>query len=180
MEIPMTDARANESGGRLHHRRAISVAFAARICGLGRAVALAGVVLPLLLIGLLKFTQIEIDALRPLIAGTPWLAWLYPVFGEAGASYLLGIVEIAAALLLALSPWSPRAAVAGGALGALTFFVTTTLLLALPVWETASGGFPWLNALGAFLIKDVALLGIALAVLGEGLSGIAATRPERD
>jgi uncharacterized membrane protein YkgB len=107
--------------------------------------------------------------LKPLITGTPWLAWLYPVFGEAGASYLLGVVEILAALLLAASPWSARAGIAGGALGVVTFFTTSSLLIALPIWEAASGGFPWLNGLGSFLVKDIALLGIALVVLGESL-----------
>ena len=139
----------------------------------GRAVALAGVVLPLLLIGGLKFTRFEVEALKPLIGGTPWLAWLYPVFGEAGASYLLGVVEIATALLLLTSPWSPRAGVVGGALGGLTFLVTTSLLFALPIWEPAAGGFPALSGAGQFLIKDVALLGISLVVLGESLARVA-------
>jgi uncharacterized membrane protein YkgB len=136
----------------------------------GRVVALIGLVLPLLLIGGLKFTQFEVEALKPLIGGTPWLAWMYPVFGETGASYLLGVVEIATALLLIASPWSPRAGVVGGALGGLTFLVTVSLFLALPVWEPSLGGFPALGAGGQFLIKDVALLGISLVVLGESLA----------
>ncbi|MGH8241377.1 MAG: DUF417 family protein, partial [Steroidobacteraceae bacterium] len=90
---------------------------AGRLVRAGRGIALAGVVLPLFMIGILKFTQIEIEGLKPLISGTPWLAWLYPAFGEAGASYFLGIVEIATALLLIASAWSARAGVAGGALG---------------------------------------------------------------
>ena len=140
----------------------------------GRVAALVGAVLPLLLIGGLKFTRLEVEALRPLIGGTPWLAWLYPAFGEAGASYLLGVVEIATALLLVASPWSPRAGVVGGALGGLTFLVTTSLLFALPVWEASLGGFPALGAAGQFLIKDVALLGISLVVLGESLARLPA------
>ena len=44
-----------------------------RAGALGRPIALAGVVLPLALIGALKFTQFEIDALKPLISGTPWI-----------------------------------------------------------------------------------------------------------
>ena len=136
----------------------------------GRGLALVGVVLPLLLIGGLKFTQFEVEALKPAIGGTPWLAWMYSVFGEAGASYLLGVVELATALLLIAAPWSPRAGVVGGALGALTFLVTTSLLFALPVWEPSLGGFPALGAGGQFLIKDVALLGIALVVLGESMA----------
>jgi uncharacterized membrane protein YkgB len=135
----------------------------------GRFIAAAGVVLPLLLIGGLKFTSLEIQGLRPLIGGTPWLAWMYPVFGEAGASYLLGVVEIASALLLIASRWSARAGVAGGALAALTFLVTASLLIPLPVWEPSLGGFPALSGIGQFLIKDIALLGIALTALGENL-----------
>ncbi|MGE8497942.1 MAG: YkgB family protein [Pseudomonas sp.] len=141
-----------------------------------RAVALAGVVLPLLSIGLLKFTQIEVEALKPLISGTPWLAWLYLVFGEAGTSYLLGVVELITAALLIASPWSARAAIAGGLLGSLTFLTTVSTMLALPIWETASGGFPLLNALGSFLVKDVALLGVSLVVLAEGVVRLAARR----
>ena len=142
----------------------------------GRIVALIGVVLPLVMIGILKFTQIEIEALKPLIGGTPWLAWMYPVFGEARASYLLGVVELVTALLLIASPWSRRAGVAGGALGTLTFFVTVSTMFALPIWEAGFGGFPFLNAMGSFLIKDVALLGIALVVLGESLGRMSQRR----
>ena len=143
---------------------------------LGRGLALAGVVAPLLLIGGMKFTAVEIAALQPLISGTPWLAWLYPALGEAGASYVLGVVEIAAALLLLAAPLSPSAGIAGGALAALTFAVTCSLMLALPIWEPALG-FPALGPLGQFLVKDVALLGIALVVLAESL-GRRAARPQ--
>ncbi|MEP6565608.1 MAG: DUF417 family protein [Mesorhizobium sp.] len=143
----------------------------ANILKIGRFIALAGVVLPLLLIGGLKFTQTEVEALKPLIGGTPWLAWLYPVLGEAGASYLLGVVEIATALLLLTSPWAPRAGVVAGALATLIFLTTCSIMLALPIWDPALG-FPALSPLGSFLIKDVALLGIAVTVLGESLGRI--------
>ncbi|MCZ8254899.1 MAG: DUF417 family protein [Polaromonas sp.] len=136
----------------------------------GKVVALLGVVLPLLLIGALKFTPYEIDALKPLISGTPWLSWLYPVFGFSGASYLLGVTELVTAALFLASPWSTRAAVLGGALGSLIFAVTVSTMFAMPIWLTDQGGFPWLNPVGQFLIKDVALLGVSLLVLAEGLS----------
>jgi uncharacterized membrane protein YkgB len=145
-------------------------ALSRRVAAAGRGVALAGVVLPLALIGILKFTQFEIEALKPVIIGTPWLAWLYSVLGYAGTSYLLGVVELTTAALLVASPWSARAGIAGGALGALTFATTTSTLLALPIWEASAGGFPFLNPLGSFLIKDVALLGVSLVVMGEGLA----------
>jgi uncharacterized membrane protein YkgB len=139
---------------------------------IARITALTGVILPLFLIGILKFTAVEVEGLKPLIGGTPWLVWLYHLFGESGASHFLGAVEITTGSLLAISPWSARAAVAGGALGAVTFFLTASILFAVPIWETASGGFPWLNDTGSFLIKDVALLGISLFVLGDGLDRV--------
>jgi reactive chlorine resistance protein C len=147
--------------------------LAPKLVCLGRITAFAGVVLPLLLIGGMKFTAVEIEALKPLISQTPWLAWMYPVFGEAGASYILGVVEIATAVLLIASPWSALAGVAGGALAALTFLVTCSIMLVFPIWEPTMG-FPALGPAGQFLIKDIALLGLALVVLGESLSRLRA------
>jgi len=141
-----------------------------RVVAVGRGIALAGVVIPLVMIGILKFTQYEIDALKPLIGATPWLAWLYLVLGYAGTSYLLGVVELITAVLFIASPWSARAGLAGGALGSLAFAATTSTLLAFPIWEPSLGGFPYLNFIGTFLIKDVALLGVSLVIFGEGLA----------
>jgi uncharacterized membrane protein YkgB len=155
-------------------RPAISIAD--RILPIARGTALVGVILPLLLIGILKFTTVEIDGLEPLISGTPWLAWLYSAFGKAGASHFLGVVEITTAVLFMFSPWIPRAGIVGGALGTLTFLLTSSILLALPIWEPKSGGFPWLNDIGAFLIKDVALLGISMIIFAESKQRAAGAR----
>ena len=51
------------------------------------------------------------------------------------------------ALLLMASPWMPRAGVVGGALGALTFCVTVSILADLPISDTGWGGLPALNGL---------------------------------
>ena len=149
-------------------RGALNPAIASKIGRAGRAVAFAGVLLPLLMIGALKFTQIEVEALKPLISNTPWLAWLYLVFGETGTSRLLGTVELITAALLIASIWRPRAGIVGGLIAASTFLVTVSTMFAIPIWEAESGGFPWLNFVGTFLLKDVALLGISLVILAEG------------
>jgi reactive chlorine resistance protein C len=146
------------------------IAPAPTITKIGRGVALAGVVLPLLLIGLLKFTQIEVDALKPLITNTPWLSWLYPAFGEVGTTALLGTAEIFTAILLIASPWSARAGVLGGAIGSLTFLTTVSVMFALPIWYAELGGFPWINPVGQFLLKDVSLLGVSIVIFGESLT----------
>ena len=149
-------------------RGALNPTVASKIRRVGRAVAFVGVLLPLVMIGALKFTQIEAEALKPLISNTPWLAWLYLVFGETGTSHLLGAVELTTAALLIASLWRPWAGIVGGLIAVSTFLVTVSTLFALPIWEAGSGGFPWLNFLGTFLIKDVALLGISLVILAEG------------
>jgi uncharacterized membrane protein YkgB len=166
MSLPMT----HES------RSDVTVASRDGVAGtiqrVGRALALAGVVLPLLLIGGLKFTQFEVEALKPMIGSTPWLAWMYSAFGEARTSYLLGTVEIATALLLVASLRFPRTGIIAGAFAALIFLVTTSILFAIPIWEPAAGGFPAISGAGQFLLKDVALLGISLVVIGESLARI--------
>jgi uncharacterized membrane protein YkgB len=145
----------------------------------GRAVALLGVALPLILIGHSKFSAFEVKALEPLISSTPWLAWMYTVSSPETASRFLGVIEIVTAFLILASPWIPRAGVAGGALAALTFCVTVSILAALPIWDTGWGGWPALNGVGQFLIKDIALLGISLVVLGESAGRLQERRQRR-
>ena len=142
---------------------------APRLQSVGRNLALIGIILPLLLIGGLKFTTPEIEGIKGLLSATPWLSWLLAVFGENGASYFLGIVEIAAALLLIASFRSTRAGVLGGLVATLTFFVTSTLLF-LPIAWDPNYGFPALSPAGQFLVKDVTLLGVAIFVLGDSLA----------
>ncbi|MBC7831534.1 MAG: DUF417 family protein [Hyphomicrobium sp.] len=164
--MPSTSPYSSDETARLPRASAMS----RRVVAAGRGIALAGVVIPLVMIGILKFTQHEIELLKPLIGATPWLAWLYAVLGYAGTTYLLGVVELITAALFIASPWSARAGLVAGALGSLAFAATTSTLLAFPIWEPSLGGFPYLNFIGAFLIKDVALLGVSLVVLGESLA----------
>jgi uncharacterized membrane protein YkgB len=86
-----------------------------------------------------------------------------------GFSAVLGVVEVAIALLIAARPFSPRVSALGSALAVGMFLTTLSFLVTTPgVWEPSAGGFPALSALpGQFLIKDLALLGIALWTLVE-------------
>ena len=79
------------------------------------------------------------------------------------------MVEVAVAVLIAARPPSPRASALGSAPAVGMFLTTLSFLATTPgVWEPSAGGFPALSALpGQFLIKDLALLGIALWSLGE-------------
>ena len=86
-----------------------------------------------------------------------------------GFSALLGVIEVGVAVLVAARPLSPRASAVGSALAVGMFLTTLSFLATTPgVWEPSAGGFPALSGKpGQFLLKDLALLGIALWSFGE-------------
>ncbi len=142
----------------------------------GRHVVRYGLVLVLAWIGAMKFTAYEAGAIQPLVAGSPLMSWLYGFLSVQGFSNLLGVVEIAIAVMIALRPVSATVAAIGSALAVPMFLTTLSFLLSTPGWEPALG-FPALSVVpGQFLIKDVVLLGAALWSLGDALGGVASPR----
>src|SRR5262245_49700540 len=114
-----------------------------------------GLVLILLWIGAMKFTAIEAQAIRPFVENSPLLAWTYSVFGVQGLSNILGAIEILVGLLIATRPWLPRVAAVGSLLAVGMFLTTLSFLVTTPgTWADAIGGFPAIDVLGQFLIKD--------------------------
>lgn len=132
-----------------------------------------GLVLILVWIGGMKFTAFEAAAIQPLVASSPLMSWIYKFLSLRAVSNLLGVVEISAAVMIAARPLSPRVAVLGSAIAVLMFLTTLTFLFTLPGWEPSLGGFPALSSAGGFLVKDVALLGIAVWSFGEALAAAA-------
>src|SRR5690349_5269277 len=64
-------------------------------------------------IGLMKFTSFEAHGIEPLVSSSPLMSWLYDVFSVTTFSALLGVVEVAAAVLLMVTPWAPRLSALG-------------------------------------------------------------------
>ncbi|MEO1092304.1 MAG: DUF417 family protein [Pseudomonadota bacterium] len=150
---------------------------AADVSRLGHLVTLYGLVLVFGWIGAMKFTAYEAGAIEGLVASSPLSSWLYAIVGQRGAANLIGIVELTAASLLAVRPWSAAVGAFGAALVMGTTAVTLTFLVTAPGWEPSLGGFPALSVVpGQFLLKDVVLLGAALWILGDALRDIRATR----
>jgi uncharacterized membrane protein YkgB len=149
----------------VHEQRAMS----SRVEAVGRGLARYGLVVVVAWIGLMKFTAYEADGIRPFVANSPLMSWVYGPVSVGGFSAVLGVVEVAIAILIATRPLSPRASAVGSALAVGMFLSTLSFLLTTPgVWEPSLGGFPALSAIpGQFLIKDLALLGISLWSLGE-------------
>jgi uncharacterized membrane protein YkgB len=149
-----------------HERRAMS----SRVEAVGRELARYGLVVVVGWIGLMKFTAYEAEGIRLYVANSPLMSWVYGFISVRGFSAVLGVVEIAVALLIAARPFSPRASALGSALAVGMFLTTLSFLVTTPgVWEPSAGGFPALSGKpGQFLLKDLALLGISVWSLGEG------------
>lgn len=130
-----------------------------------------GLVSILLWVGLLKFTAYEAQAIQPLVESSPLMSWLYNIFSVRTFSALLGVFEIALALMIAARPLSRRLS-AVGSLGAVALFlVTLTFVFTTPDGFQTSYGLPFLSPMpGQFVAKDVGLLAIAVWTAGEALT----------
>lgn len=139
----------------------------------GALAARYGLVIVIGWIGALKFTDYEAHGIQPLVANSPFMTWVYGIFSVTAFSTVLGVVEIATALLLAVKPWWPKVSVAGSVMAVGLFLATISFLVTTPgIWEASAGGFPALSSTGQFLIKDVALIGLAAWTLGDALRAI--------
>ena len=144
-------------------------ALSSQVEAVGRELARYGLVVVIAWIGLMKFTAYEAEGISPFVANSPLMSWVYGPMSVRGFSAMLGVVEVATAVLIAARPFLPRASVVGSALAVGMFLTTLSFLATTPgVWEPSAGGFPALSGKpGQFLIKDLALLGISLWSLGE-------------
>jgi reactive chlorine resistance protein C len=121
-------------------------------------------------IGALKFADYEAHQIVPLVANSPFMGWLYHVLPVYTFSALLGVVELTAAVLLAIKPIAPKLSILGSLLAILLFVSTISFLFTTSgVAEAAGGGFPALSLLGEFLLKDVPLLGLSFWTLADSI-----------
>jgi uncharacterized membrane protein YkgB len=123
----------------------------------------------------MKFTAYEANGIQPLVANSPLMGWLYRILSVQGFSDLLGVVEIAIAVMIGVRWLSPQVAAIGSVL--VMFLTTLSFLFSTPGWEPSLGGFPALAVVpGQFLLKDIVLLGASIWSLGESLASIDASR----
>ena len=147
-----------------------------RLQFVGMHVTRYGLVLVLLWIGGMKFTAYEAEGIRPLVANSPLMGWVYNFMSVTAFSSLLGVVEIVIGVLIALRPVWPAGSALGSGLAVGMFLTTLSFLVTTPGWEPSLGGFPAVSAMpGQFVLKDIVLLGAALWTAGEAW----AARPVR-
>jgi uncharacterized membrane protein YkgB len=128
---------------------------------LGKGIARYSVVLFFFGFGLVKFTAAEATAIHPLLVHSPFLFWLPRIFDQQLSSDIIGVIEVALAMMMASRFFAPRLCALG------SFGIAASLVVTLSFLVTTPGLDP---ALGAFIIKDVTLLGVALWSAGEALT----------
>jgi reactive chlorine resistance protein C len=140
-----------------------------RLERIGTAMLRYGLVAILLMIGAMKWTPAEAEAIRPWVTNSPFLSWIYHVFSVQAGSELIGCTELLTAVLIAARRWSPQAAALGSLLAIGTFIVTLSFLVTTPNQSPDAQGF---------LMKDFFLLGAAVWSTGEAVQAAAARRVE--
>lgn len=151
----------------------------------GALAARYGLVIVIAWIGALKFTDYEAKGIEPLVANSPLMSWVYGIFSVTAFSAILGVVELVTAVLLAVKPWWPTVSLAGSVAAIGLFCATISFLVTTPgIGEASAGGFPALSSTGQFLVKDIALLGVAIWTMADamrtyrvGVGGSTAARP---
>ncbi|WP_101946578.1 YkgB family protein [Mycobacterium sp. 3519A] len=129
-----------------------------------------GLVIVIGWIGALKFANFEAHQIQPLVAHSPFMGWLYHFLPVYTFSALLGVFEVAAAVLLAIKPLAPRLSIAGSLMSIVLFVSTVSFLFSTPgVGEPAGGGFPAISLTGEFLLKDIPLLGLSFWTLADSI-----------
>jgi reactive chlorine resistance protein C len=141
------------------------------LVGAAPLIARYGLVVVIAWFGAMKFTYYESHGVSIFVASSPFLSWVYHVMSISTFGRVLGTAEIVTAALLAMRPWYPKLSVVGGVLATAFFVGTLSFMVSTPgIGEPTAGGFPVLSANGEFLMKDIALLGLALWLLADSIS----------
>ena len=128
----------------------------------GRAALRFGIALILIWFGYLKFLPYEAEGVAGL-ARDYWLfGWMYPLLGVAGASIVIGVLEITGGILIALGGRFAWAGLVGALMGVATFVVTLSFFFSAPGIVQDGHAFPALGSTGQFLAKDIGLLAICV------------------
>lgn len=186
--------------------------FAAGLQTTGIHLARVGMVIVLLWIGGLKAFRYEAVGIVPFVANSPVMSFFYSQKAPAYKQYMnregeykpeniawhkanhtyifsygLGAVIILIGLLIALYPLWPAVSAVGSFLAfgmsvvTLSFLITTPETWVPPLGDTEHG-FPYLSAAGRLVLKDVIMMGAAIATMAQAakkyLQRKAGTSPE--
>jgi uncharacterized membrane protein YkgB len=115
--------------------------------------------------GIQKFTPQSAQGIAVYISNSPFVSWL-GVFGVRGEAYLLGVVELTTAVLLAAGAFIPILSALSALMGTVTFIITWSFFFTTPgvvKWSISTDPIAW-NLAGEFLYKDIVLLCVCVVL----------------
>jgi uncharacterized membrane protein YkgB len=127
-----------------------------------------GMITMLLWAGSYKMTAPGAEGIVPLVSNSPLIWWHFKLFGPYIGSDIIGLTEIAAAILLIAGYFKPRAGIVGGLIATLMFFITSSMVITTPGAIISVPGIPhmrYMSFLGLFLFKDVISLGVSFYLI---------------
>ncbi|MFN0048375.1 MAG: DUF417 family protein [Cytophagales bacterium] len=128
---------------------------------IGFYIALYGIAIVLIWIGVFKFTPTEADGIKSLVENSPFMAWSYKVASVMNVSRIIGTLEIITGVMLILFPFSAWMGLVGGVLSTFTFAITLSFLATTPNIIVKVDGI-WLP--DAFILKDIMAFGFSIYV----------------
>lgn len=118
--------------------------------------------------GWMKFQPFEAEGVAKIAGHHIVMQVPYALLGTTGFSALIGTIEIATGLFLALGQWKNWASVLGGLMGVATFVFTLSFFANIGPIAPEGYSFPALGSTGQFLIKDLVLLAGCLLIARDG------------
>jgi uncharacterized membrane protein YkgB len=115
--------------------------------------------------GMQKFTAQSADGIALYISNSPLVSWL-SIFGIRGEAYLLGVIELTTAAILAAGAFIPVLSALGSLMGIGTFALTWSFFFSTPgvvKWSLSADPIAW-NLTGEFLFKDIVLLCVCIVL----------------
>lgn len=125
-------------------------------------------VLIFLWFGWMKFQPFEAEGVAGIVKDHFLMSLPYSFLGTTRFSAMIGLIEIATGVLLAIGHWKPVASALGGAMGVATFLFTLSFLFNVPHLAPEGYSFPALGSSGQFLIKDIVLLAGCALIARDG------------
>lgn len=125
----------------------------------GFYIALYGMAIVLIWIGIFKFTPTEAKGIKSLVENSPLMSWMYKTMSQLAVSKIIGTIEIITGILLMLQPVSAKAGLVGGILASITFSITLSFIFTTPGAFSEIDGI-WIP--DQFLLKDLMALGISI------------------
>ena len=124
-----------------------------------------GMIVMLLWAGKFKMTAPGAEGIIPLVSNSPLTSWQFKAFGSYRLGDMIGITEWAAAILLIIGYFRPKAGIVGGIILVGMFFTTSSMLITTPDDTVVVNSIHYMNNLGLFLFKDIISFGVAFYLI---------------